>query len=130
MHNRPPEKNFSGSPKGTPAWQGEGDQLLSRCWELEEGTGQIEDVQGRLKSCLSFWKKELDPAPWILSCIEEGYKLPLRLVPDKFCKANQQSALSNAKFVNEALTTLEHNWCIQRVTHQPHICSPLSAVDS
>jgi len=49
--------------------EGVGDSLLIRCWELEEGTGQIEDVQGRLKSCLAFWEKELDPAPWIVSCI-------------------------------------------------------------
>ena len=129
LHNGPPEKNCSGSPEGT-AFHGDGDQLLSRYWELEESTGQIEDVQGRLISCLSFWKKELDPAPWILNCIEEGYKLPLRLVPDKFCKPNQQSALSNTKFVNEALTTLEYNRCIQRVAHQPQICSPLSVVDN
>jgi len=25
LHNRPPEKNSSGSPKGTPAWHREGD---------------------------------------------------------------------------------------------------------
>jgi len=62
--------------------------ILTRCWEVEEGTGQIEDVQGRLKHYLSFWEKELDPAPWILSCIQEGYKLPLRSIPDRYYKPN------------------------------------------
>ena len=52
----------------------------------------------------------------------------LRLVTDKFCKANQQSAQSNAKFVNEALTTLEHKQCIQRVAHQPHIYARHTAI--
>jgi len=108
----------------------EGDPLLIRCWEVEEGANQIEDVQGRLKSCLSFWEKELDPAPWILSCIRDGYKLPLRSVPDQFCKPNQQSALSNAAFVSEALSELENNRCIQQVDHQPHVCSPLSVVEN
>jgi len=28
----------------------EGDPILTRCWEVEEGTGQIEDVLGILKS--------------------------------------------------------------------------------
>ena len=88
-----------------------------------------EDVQGSLNSYLSFWEKELDPAPWILSCIREGYKLPLLSVLDQFCKPNQQPALSNPYFVNEALSELENNWCIE-VDYQPHICSPLSVVDN
>jgi len=92
---------------------------------VEEGTAQIEDVQGRIKFCLYFWEKELDPAPWILSCIREGYKLPLFSVPDQFCKPNQQS---NPDFVNETLSELENNRCIEQVDHQPHICSPLSVV--
>ena len=59
------ENIVDGSPKSDPPSQEgrEWDPLLSRCWEVEEGTGQIQDVQGRLKSCLSFWEKELDPAP-------------------------------------------------------------------
>ena len=105
----------------------EGDPSLNRCWEVEEGTDQIEDVQGRLKTCLSFWEKELEPTPWI---IRKGYKLPLHPVPNQFCKPNQQSALTNVEFVNEALSELEHNQCIKQVDHQPHVCIPLSVVDN
>ena len=107
----------------------EWDPSLNRCWEVEEGTDQIEDVQGRLKTCLPFWEKELEPAPWIISCIREGYKLPLHSIPNQFCKPNQHSALANAEFVDEALSELEHNRCIKQVNHQPHVCSPLSVVE-
>ena len=49
----------------------EWDPSLNRCWEVEEGTDQIVDVQGRLKTCLPFWEKELEPAPCIISYIRE-----------------------------------------------------------
>ena len=68
-------------------------------WEVEQGETQVTDVQGRLKMCLSFWENKLDPAPWIISCIREGYKLPLRSLPSKFSRPNQQSALDHKEFL-------------------------------
>ena len=60
------------------SWEGEcegnHDLALSRFWEVEHG--QVTDVQGRLQACLSFWEHRLQPASWIISCME-GYKLPL-----------------------------------------------------
>ena len=73
----------------------EWDPSLDRYWEVEEGMGQIEDVQGRLKYHLSFWEQKLEPAPWIISCIRDSYKLSLCSVPSQFCKPNQQSAMEN-----------------------------------
>jgi len=78
-------------------------------WEVEQGEAQVVDVQGRLIKCLSFWENELDPAPWIISCIREGYKLPLRSLPDKFSMPNQHSALNHREFVTQALEELERN---------------------
>jgi len=63
-------------------------------WEVEQGS-QITDVQGRVQKSLVFWLGTLDPAPWIISCVKEGYKLPLRAIPNKFIKPNQQSALNH-----------------------------------
>ena len=67
----------------------------------------------------------LDPAPWIISCIKEGYKLPLRSIPDRFHRKNQQSALNHKVFVVQAIQELEKNCCITRVRETPYICSPL-----
>ena len=99
-------------------------------WEVEQGEAQVVDVQGRLKKCLSFWENELDPAPWIISCIREGYKLPLRSLPDKFSMPNQHSALNHREFVTQALEELERNRCIIRTQEPPHVCSPLSVASN
>ena len=53
---------------------------LDRYLEVEKGMGQIEDQQGRLKSHLSFWEQKLEPAPWIISCIRDGYKLSVWVI--------------------------------------------------
>ena len=102
--------------------------LPSTFWE--QGEVQVADVQGRLKKCLSFWEDELDPAPWIISCLREGYKLPLRSLPHRYCKPNQQSALDHGDFVSQALEELERNRCIIKVQEPPHVCSPLSVASN
>jgi len=57
-----------------------GPQDLTRCWEIEG----IEDVQGRLRENISFWEQNLESVPWILGCIKEGFKLPLKTIPGPF----------------------------------------------
>ena len=104
------------------------EQGLTTFWEVKEGQHQVTDVQGRLKQSLSFWEKTLDPAPWIISCIKEVYKLPLRSIPDRFCRPNHQSALNHQNFVAQAIQELEGNHCIVRVQEAPYIGSPLSVV--
>ena len=103
--------------------------LIPTYWEAEEGS-QISDVQGRLHKSLDFWLEPLEPALWIVSCIKEGYKLPLRAIPHKFTKPNQQSAISHTEFVTESLQELEQIRHNTRVFEQPHVCSPLSVVEN
>ena len=101
---------------------------LSRCWELESGD-QIVDVRGRLKANVGFWQHTLRPPPWIIDCITDSYKLPLRTVPGPFFRKIQDSVLKNVDFVAEAIKELEFNQC-ERIDKQPHICSPLSVVEN
>jgi len=63
---------------------------LSRCWELESAA-QIVDIRGRLKANVGFWQHTLEPPPWIIDCITDGYKLPLKTVPGPFIR--KKSAL-------------------------------------
>ena len=63
-----------------------------------------------------------------MDCIKEGYKLPLRSIPDRLYKPSQASVLEHKDFVSQALQELEVNRCIIRVPACPHICSPLSVV--
>ena len=104
--------------------------LPSTYWEAEQGDSQITQVQGRLKDNISFWEDILKPAPWILGCIKEGYKLPLRQLPGRFSQPNQKSALENKEFVSQALEELQQNKCIVRVHERPYICSPLSVASN
>jgi len=64
---------------------------------------------------IDFWENELDPAPRIIDCIREGYKLPLHNLPNKFIQPNQKSVLSNKEFVSQALEKLEQNRCGNRL---------------
>jgi len=100
--------------------------LPSTYWEAEQGGSQVTQVQGKLKENIRFWEDILRPAPWIISCIKEGYKLPLHKLPDRFSQPNQQSALDNREFVSQALEELQQYKCIVKVQGQPYICSPLS----
>jgi len=86
------------------------------------GSGCTSD-QGERKQNITFWEDILSPAPWVIDCIREGYKLPLRTLPSRFSKPNQKSALDNEEFVTQEL---EQNGCIMRVTEQPYICNSLS----
>ena len=86
------------------SWEGEcegnHDFALSSFWEIEHG--QVTDVQSRL----SFWKHRLQPAPWIISCIREGYKLPLCSLPKPYIRPNRASALANREFVTQPCQSL------------------------
>jgi len=81
--------------------------LPTTFWEVEQGDTQVADVQGRLKMNIGFWEDELEPAPWIIDCIREGYTLPLRKLHNKIVQPNQKSAFNNKEFVSLAIDEFE-----------------------
>ena len=97
----------------------------SRFWEVEEGSGQIYDVQGRLKASLEFWSDTLKVTQPVLDWISEGYKLPLLSVPPPRYQPNQKSTLTEYEFVSAAIQELLSNRCVHKVSESP---SPLSVV--
>ena len=116
-----------------PLMEGELSELepeLGRCWEFEQDSTQISDVQGRMFTCLSFWEQVLKAPPPVLECIEVGYKLPLLSMPGPYQKPNHKSAQINHDFVSQAISDLEQNRCIRRSETIPVVCSPLSVVVS
>ena len=106
------------------------DPELSRCWEIEQDSIQINDVQGHSFSCLSFWKEVLKAPPQVLECIEVGYKLPFLSLSEPYQKPNHKSALINHDFVNQAISDLEQSRCICKSESVTVICSHLSVVTS
>ena len=105
----------------------------SRGWETPQSppsVHQIQDVQGRLKSNITFWREVLRAPEYILDWIESGYKLPLRHLPDVFCRENHSSVLTHNQFVTDTIAELLANRCISKVTQKPHVCRPLSVVSN
>ena len=66
----------------------------------------------------------------MIDCIENGYHLPLKLLPPPFSQCNHRSAIDNLIFVNKAVKELVANHCACVVSDKPYICNPLSVVSS
>ena len=84
-------------------------------------------VKGGLKRCISFWRDNIKASDTILSIIEHGYVLPLMSEPSPHV---HRSAVIHSAFVHESIVELLATGCVVEVTDRPHICSPLSVVES
>ena len=79
---------------------------------------------------MSFWRDELDAPAFVLDINEHGNVLPLKSEPTPFVGENQVSVLANKEFVGESVRELIVAGCVQQVEFVPHVCSPLSVVES
>ena len=86
-------------------------------------------VKGNLKRHYTFWQKCLKASPFILDVIENGYKIPLRYIPQPYELRSNQSAFKNQTFVESAIIELLNNDLIYQVD-TPYICNPLSVAES
>ena len=68
--------------------------------EYEESLGMI-SVKGRFAEHI-FWEEVVKAPSYILDIIRHGYVIPFLKVPPSFYQPNQNSALSNHDFVDEA----------------------------
>ena len=87
-------------------------------------------MKGRLREHIPFWREELGAPQSVLSIIESGYVLPLKSEPPVWAQKNQLSAKLKSEFVQASIEELLADSCIRRVEQKPHICSPLSVVES
>ena len=98
-----------------------------RYWETD-GQTSIKHVKGRLKKNVKFWREELMAPENIIRVIEDGYILPLLLVPNAYKADNQRSARENNEFVTKEVSKLVNNGCVRAFVAQPFVCRPLSVV--
>ena len=61
---------------------------------------------------------------------EPGYVLPLKSEPTFHVRMNHRSAIENSTFVQENILELLASGCVVEVPDTPHICSPLSVVET
>ena len=78
---------------------------MGRYWESQRVSSDVQTsvVQGRLKSCVTFWQEVLQASPTVVDWINNGYKLPLLYMPAPCSQWNHGSALKNRKFVTGAV---------------------------
>ena len=107
----------------------EGMTVVDQCWEYERATN-TGSVKGKLVRSVKFWEEVLQAPDGIVDVIKSGYVMPFRSPPTKFCKSNQNSALINGQFVDQAIDELLADGRVKEVDEQPWVCSPLSVVES
>ena len=94
--------------------------------ETQVGPPNPQDVQGRIKTNIVFWREVLKAPGYVLDWIESGYKLPLQYLPEAFYRENHSSVLAHHQFVTDTVAELLGNRCISKTPQRPHVCSPLS----
>jgi hypothetical protein len=89
--------------------------------------GVLVSVKGRLKAHISFWGK-IGAPQYILSTIENGYKIPFQSEPSRLIQNNNRSAFIHGSFVNEAIYDLLADNRVSEVkdVDQLHNINPLS----
>ena len=88
------------------------------------GNDEISPV-GRLNAHLSKWKEATD-SRYILDVVEHGYKLPLKVVPEKSELKSNRSARENPSFVEQEIRTLLSKGVVSRYEGVPHVVNPLT----
>ena len=107
----------------------EGMTLVDQCWEYEKATNTV-SVKGKLARSVKFWEQMLQAPDWNCECCQVRLCYALHVPSNEvlFCKSNQNSALVNVQFVDQAIDELLANGCSEG--GGPWACSPLSVVES
>ena len=96
---------------------------ITQNYELESGHSL--SVKGNLKNNLGFWRS-IGAPDFILSIIENGYRLPFISFPLAVKLRNNKSARLHADFVDQAVLELVNSGRLRMVNEQPFVVNPLS----
>ena len=95
-------------------------------YEHESLTGSaILQVKGSLRRNISFWH-DVGAPEFILSIIQDGYRLPFKTIPSGNVLNNNMSSLHYPKFVEETILELSHSYRVVEVQAPPYVVNPLS----
>ena len=100
-------------------------QVSNNDYECELELTQTCTVKGNLKRHIKFWQS-IGTSSFILSIINNGYKIPFNTIPPKNVQRNNRSALQYAEFVDQAISHLIQSYRIVRTGKTLHIVNPLS----
>ena len=71
-------------------------------------------------------EKWVQAVSYILSVIEEGYKIPFKEMPPNQKCRNNRSARDNPEFVSKEIKILLAKGCISKVEYTPYVINPLT----
>ena len=80
---------------------------------------------GKLKARASHWKNA-GASEYIFDVICNGYKLPLRQMPEAAVLKSNKSAIDNSDFVCSEISSLLPKQCISEVSYIPRVVNPLT----
>lgn len=63
---------------------------------------------------------------YILSILQDGYRIPFKTLPQSVYLKNNKSARENAGFVSTEINRLAEKRCIMRVKERPFVVNPLT----
>ena len=86
-------------------------------------------MKGRIKESLSFWRNTLQASDFVLSIIENGYRLPFSNYPSRCFLRNNLSALKHKQFVADAISELLSHSCIIEHEFPPYCINPLTVAE-
>ena len=92
-------------------------------YELESGHS-LRD-KGNVKNNVVFWRS-IGAADFILSIIENGYRLPFISFPAGIKLRNNKSAQIHVDFVDQAVLELLNSDLVRMVNEKPFVGNPLS----
>lgn len=95
-----------------------------QCRMASEGQNIVTPVNS-LRNHIKSWQ-EVNANDYILSVIDQGYKLPFKTFPVDVFLDNNKSAKDNAAFVRDEINKLLLKGCISQVPNKPRVVNPLT----
>ena len=93
--------------------------------DLSNKSENIQSPVGRLKSCVSHWITA-GANRYILSVIQDGYRIPFKELPESAVLRNSRSARDNPSFVSLEIQSLLEKGCVVEVSEKPFVVNPLT----
>ena len=84
---------------------------------------------GKIHEATDFWKNELQASPFVLSIIENGYRIPFKNKPTSFFYKNNLSSFKNYSFTTKAIIDLIDNDCVSEIPEPAYCCNPLTVAE-
>ena len=89
------------------------------------GSAVLQPVKGSLRRNVSFWH-DIGAPEFILSVIQDGYRLPFETIPSGNVLNNNMSSLHYPKVVEEKILELLHSYRVVEVQAPLYVVNPLS----